>query len=146
MSVLVQEAAFDPGGELNAFTRAATGSGAVVSFTGITRDIAGGLRHMEIEHYPGMTESALEDIRAQALARFSLGQARIIHRFGRLAPNEVIMMVLTAAPHRADAFRGADFLMDYLKSRAPFWKREVTAEGAEWVAAKDTDEAALKRW
>ncbi|MFC6639246.1 molybdenum cofactor biosynthesis protein MoaE [Sulfitobacter sp. JBTF-M27] len=146
MEVWVQEATFDVGQELNAFAKTAEGSGAVVSFTGITRDIAGGLRHMEIEHYPGMTERALGDIRLEAITRFDLTGARIIHRYGRLAPNEVIMMVLTAAPHRADAFKGAEFLMDYLKSRAPFWKREVTADGAEWVAAKDEDEDALKRW
>ncbi|NNK15591.1 MAG: molybdenum cofactor biosynthesis protein MoaE [Sulfitobacter sp.] len=146
MEISVQEATFDVGQELNAFARTAEGSGAVVSFTGITRDIAGGLRHMEIEHYPGMTERALGDIRLEAITRFDLTGARIIHRYGRLAPNEVIMMVLTAAPHRADAFKGAEFLMDYLKSRAPFWKREVTADGAEWVAAKDEDEDALKRW
>ena len=146
MEVSVQEATFDVGQELNAFAKTAEGSGAVVSFTGITRDIAGGLKHMEIEYYPGMTERALSDIRQEAIARFDLAGARIIHRYGRLAPNEVIMMVLTAAPHRADAFKGAEFLMDYLKSRAPFWKREVTADGAEWVAAKDEDEDALKRW
>lgn len=146
MEVRVQEATFDVGQELNAFAKTAEGSGAVVSFTGITRDIAGGLRHMEIEHYPGMTERALGDIRLEAITRFDLTGARIIHRYGRLAPNEVIMMVLTAAPHRADAFKGAEFLMDYLKSRAPFWKREVTADGAEWVAAKDEDEDALNRW
>lgn len=146
MEVWVQEATFDVGQELNAFAKTAEGSGAVVSFTGITRDIAGGLRHMEIEHYPGMTERALGNIRLEAITRFDLTGARIIHRYGRLAPNEVIMMVLTAAPHRADAFKGAEFLMDYLKSRAPFWKREVTADGAEWVAAKDEDEDALKRW
>ncbi|MEW9919742.1 molybdenum cofactor biosynthesis protein MoaE [Marimonas sp. MJW-29] len=146
MEVSVQEASFDVGQELTAFTAGAEGSGAVVSFTGITRDIAGGLRHMEIEHYPGMTERALGDIRLEAITRFGLTGARIIHRYGRVAPNEVIMMVLTAAPHRADAFKGAEFLMDYLKSRAPFWKREVTADGAEWVAAKDEDEDALKRW
>jgi molybdopterin synthase catalytic subunit len=146
VEVWVQEATFDVGQELNAFAKTAEGSGAVVSFTGITRDIAGGLRHMEIEHYPGMTERALGNIRLEAITRFDLTGARIIHRYGRLAPNEVIMMVLTAAPHRADAFKGAEFLMDYLKSRAPFWKREVTADGAEWVAAKDEDEDALKRW
>lgn len=146
MDILVQEAAFDTGQMLNAFTASAQGSGAIVSFTGITRDVAGGLQHMEIEHYPGMTEKALADIHADAMTRFSLTGAQIIHRFGRLAPNEVIMMVLTAAPHRADAFQGADFLMDFLKSRAPFWKREVTASGADWVASKEADEDALSRW
>lgn len=144
--VWVQSDPFDPGAELNDFTAQCDGAGAIVSFTGVTRDLAGGLQHMEIEHYPGMTQSALNDIRSEAMARFDLTAARIIHRYGRLAPNEVIMMVMTASAHRADAFRGADFLMDYLKSRAPFWKREVTADGAAWVAAKDTDEEALARW
>jgi molybdopterin synthase catalytic subunit len=147
MSIEVREAPFDPGAVLNAFIARASGAGAIVSFTGITRDVArGDLQTMEIEHYPGMTERALEQIRAQAVDRFTLTDALIIHRFGRLAPGETIMMVATAAPHRRDAFEAADFLMDYLKSRAPFWKREVTDRGAEWVAAKDDDEAALTRW
>ena len=101
---------------------------------------------MEIEHYPGMTQAALEDIAGQAMARFSLGDVLVIHRFGALRPGEMIMMVATAAPHRKDAFAGAEFLMDYLKSRAPFWKREITAQGAEWVASTSEDEAALDRW
>jgi molybdopterin synthase catalytic subunit len=146
MQVSVQDAAFDVGAELNAFTAQAEGSGAIVSFTGVTRNLAGALHHMEIEHYPGMTERALSDIRLEAVTRFGLTGARIIHRYGRLAPGEVIMMVMTASPHRKDAFEGAEFLMDYLKSRAPFWKREITANGAEWVAAKDEDEDALTRW
>lgn len=145
--VRVQEAAFDVGLEVNAFTRATPGAGAIVSFTGITRDVAqGDMVAMEIEHYPAMTQTALEGIREEALARFSLDGALVIHRFGRLAPGEVIMMVATASRHRADAFAGAEFLMDYLKSRAPFWKREITGRGADWVAAKDADEDALKRW
>ncbi|UWQ95420.1 molybdenum cofactor biosynthesis protein MoaE [Rhodobacteraceae bacterium M385] len=145
--VRVQEAAFDSGAELNAFTGAMAGAGAVVSFTGITRDVSeGDMVAMEIEHYPGMTEAALAEIREDAVARFELQGALVIHRFGRLAPGEVIMMVATAARHRAGAFQGAEFLMDYLKSRAPFWKREVTERGADWVVAKDDDEAALGRW
>ncbi|ROT99351.1 molybdenum cofactor biosynthesis protein MoaE [Histidinibacterium lentulum] len=146
MEVTVQEAPFDPGAQLSAFTAAAEGAGAVVSFTGIVRDLSGGLDHMEIEHYPAMTERALEEIRTRAVSRFGLTGAWIIHRFGRLSPGETIMMVLTAAPHRADAFAGADFLMDYLKSRAPFWKKEVTGETETWVAARDEDEDALRRW
>jgi molybdopterin synthase catalytic subunit len=146
-AVRVQKAPFDAGAELNAFTDRVSGAGAVVSFSGITRDLASGdLDAMEIEHYPGMTEKALEAIRAEALARFGLTGAMILHRYGRLGPGEPIMMVATAARHRADAFAGAEFLMDYLKSRAPFWKKEVTAGGAEWVAARDEDEAALSRW
>lgn len=147
MTVRVQEAAFDVGAELNGFTEAMRGSGAVVSFTGITRDVAqGDMIAMEIEHYPGMTQTALEGIRAEAMERFELDGALVIHRFGRLLPGEVIMMVATASRHRAGAFLGAEFLMDYLKSRAPFWKREITGSGADWVAAKADDEAALKRW
>ena len=147
MAVHVRAEAFDPGAALNAFSEGVTGAGAVVSFTGITRDVAeGDMIAMEIEHYPGMTEKALADIRAEAIKRFSLADALVIHRHGRLLPGEVIMMVATASRHRMDAFKGAEFLMDFLKSRAPFWKREVTRRGADWVAAKDDDEAALSRW
>jgi molybdopterin synthase catalytic subunit len=145
--VRVQEAPFDMGAELNAFAATVGGAGAVVSFSGITRDVASGdLQAMEIEHYAGMTEKALERIRAEAMARFGLTDAMILHRYGRLAPGDPIMMVATASRHRADAFAGAEFLMDYLKSRAPFWKKEVTRSGAEWVAARDEDEDALSRW
>jgi molybdopterin synthase catalytic subunit len=118
----------------------------VVSFTGLVRDEGGQLSAMEIEHYPGMTEKAIAGIVDEAVRRWSLADALVIHRHGRLGPGEAIMMVATAAPHRADAFAAAEFLMDYLKSRAPFWKKEIGADGAEWVAAKDADEDALKRW
>ena len=121
--------------------------GAIVTFTGVVRDLPGDpLQAMEIEHYPGMTEAALKSMAQTAIERFSLGDALVIHRFGRLVPGEMIMMVATAARHRKDAFEAAEFLMDYLKSRAPFWKREITASGAEWVASKDEDEDALTRW
>ncbi|KPP83982.1 MAG: molybdopterin synthase catalytic subunit MoaE [Rhodobacteraceae bacterium HLUCCA08] len=144
--IRVQQDPFDPGAELNAFSAAVAGAGAVVSFSGLVRDVAGGLRAMEIEHYPGMTEKALAEIRDQAVARWALAEALVIHRHGRLEPGEVIMMVATAARHRADAFAAAEFLMDYLKSRAPFWKKEETGDGSDWVAARDADEDALKRW
>jgi molybdopterin synthase catalytic subunit len=145
--VRVQKAAFDMGAELNAFAGSVEGAGAVVSFSGITRDVASrDLDAMEIEHYPGMTEKALAKIRAEAMERFGLADAMILHRHGRLRPGETIMMVATAARHRADAFAAAEFLMDYLKSRAPFWKKEITGQGAEWVAARDEDEDALARW
>ncbi|MEQ8367573.1 MAG: molybdenum cofactor biosynthesis protein MoaE [Roseicyclus sp.] len=135
------------GAELNTFADSVQGAGAVVSFSGITRDLAGGgLAVMEIEHYPGMTEKALTAIRSEAITRFGLIDAMILHRFGPLAPSDPIMMVATAAPHRADAFQAAELLMDYLKSSAPFWKKEVTASGEAWVAAKDEDEDALGRW
>ncbi len=145
MPVRVQEAPFAPGAELDAFTARAAGAGAVVSFTGVVRDVAGGLLAMEIEHYPGMTEAAMADMAARAEARFALSAVEVIHRHGRLAPGETIMMVMTAAPHRGDAFRAAEYLMDWLKSRAPFWKKEITASGAAWVAATEADEAALDR-
>ena len=146
MRIAVQSEAFDAGEELNRFTTASAGAGAIVSFTGIVRDTEGRLAAMEIEHYPGMTERALETILAQAMNRWSLADALVIHRFGRLHVGVPIMMVATAARHRADAFAAAEFLMDYLKSRAPFWKKEITATGTQWVASRDEDEAALTRW
>ncbi len=145
MRVAVQPAPFDLGAEVAAFTGGAAGAGAVVTFTGLVRP-DGGLTAMEIEHYPGMTEAAIAAITGEAVARWSLADALVIHRHGRLLPGEAIMMVATAAPHRGDAFAAAEFLMDYLKSRAPFWKKEIGADGAAWVAARDADEAALKRW
>ena len=146
MRVLVQSAPFDIGAESVAFTKGAAGAGAIVTFTGIVRDLSGGLAAMEIEHYPGMTERAISGLVAEAAERWSLIDALVIHRHGTLRVGEPIMMVATAAAHRAAAFAAADFLMDYLKSRAPFWKKEITASGAEWVAATEQDEAALSRW
>lgn len=142
----MQDAAFDLGAEVNGFAARQTGMGAVVSFTGIVRDMDAGLEAMQIEHYPGMTEKALAGIAEEAQRRWSLGDVLVIHRFGALQPDEMIMMVATSSPHRADAFQAAEFLMDYLKSRAPFWKKEVTRDGADWVDAKDEDEDALGRW
>ena len=146
MDIRVQEAAFDAGAELNAFSTGHDAAGAIVSFSGIVRDREGGLSHMEIEHYPGMTEKALTAIAAEASARWSLADVLVIHRHGSLRVGDQIMMVATAARHRCDAFAAAEYLMDYLKSRAPFWKKEVTADGAEWVAQRDEDEAALGKW
>lgn len=147
METRLQAEPFDAGAELGSFSARVAGAGAVVSFTGVVRDLASGdLTAMVIEHYPGMTEKALEEMRRTALARFSLTGARIVHRFGEMSPGEPIMMVLTAARHRADAFAAAEFLMDFLKSRAPFWKKEITPSGESWVEARDADEEALKRW
>lgn len=147
MQVRVQREAFDLGAEAQAFAAAQTDMGAVVTFTGIVRDsVQGGMLAMEIEQYPGMTQKALEAIAQEAMARWELGDALVIHRHGRLERDEMIMMVATAARHRRAAFEAAEFLMDFLKSRAPFWKKEIGAEGAGWVAAKDEDEAALGRW
>ena len=143
MSARVQHESFDIGAELRGF---GAGAGAVVSFSGLVRDEDGRLVALEIEHYPGMTEKALQAYGMQAADRFGLADWRIIHRHGRLAVGEPIMMVATAAPHRIDAFAAAEFLMDWLKSRAPFWKKEISADGSEWVAAKDSDEDALSRW
>lgn len=146
MRVAVQAAPFDLGAESAAFAKGAKGAGAIVTFTGLVRDNGGTLAGMEIEHYPGMTEKAITAIAAQAVSRWSLTDALVIHRYGSLMADEPIMMVATAAPHRADAFAAAEFLMDYLKSRAPFWKKESGEAGSEWVKAKADDEAALKRW
>ena len=146
MRLSVQAEAFDLGAEANAFAASVPGAGAVVTFTGLVRDNAGRLSAMEIEHYPGMTEKAIGAIMDQAMSRWSLVDALVIHRHGLLRSGEPIMMVATAAPHRADAFAAAEFLMDYLKSRAPFWKKEIGPGSAQWVVAKDSDEDALKRW
>jgi molybdopterin synthase catalytic subunit len=147
MAVRVQQAEFDLGAEAAAFAAGRHDVGAVVTFTGIVRDRPdGGLREMLIEHYPGMTERAIAAIEAEAVGRWNLLDSLVIHRHGPLRPGDHIMMVATAAPHRADAFAAAEFLMDYLKSRAPFWKKEIAADGAEWVAARDEDEDALDRW
>ena len=145
MSVRVQKQPFDLGEEARVFAAGADGAGAVVTFSGIVRG-EGRLSAMEIEHYPGMTERALEAIRAEAMERWSLVDALIIHRFGAMRPGEQIMMVASAGKHRREAFEAAEFLMDYLKSRAPFWKKEFGPDGEAWVAARDEDEDALKRW
>ncbi len=146
MDIRVQEHAFDLGREAQGFAARQTGMGAVVTFTGIVRDVAGGLDQMEIEHYPGMTEKALMQIAEDAESRWNIGDILIIHRHGKLVADEMIMMVATSSRHRKDAFEAAEFLMDYLKSRAPFWKKETTKDGKDWVAAKAEDEAELTRW
>ena len=148
MAVRVQREDFDLGAEVKALTAGRDDIGALVTFSGLVRGTAQGAKitSMELEHYPGMTEKALADIEAQAVDRWSLQASLIIHRFGPMNPGEQIMMVATAAPHRQDAFAAAEFLMDYLKSRAPFWKKEATADGGQWVDAREADEEALKRW
>ena len=148
MRVVVQQEPFDFGSEAGAFATGAGGAGAVVTFTGVVREAdSGAMAVMEIEHYPGMTEKALEKIASEAIARWDLTDALVIHRHGRLVPGDQIMMVATAARHRVAAFEAAEYLMDYLKSRAPFWKKEILQNGAEdWVAAKSADEDALRRW
>ncbi|MCI2399599.1 molybdenum cofactor biosynthesis protein MoaE [Aliiroseovarius subalbicans] len=146
MAVRVQAEGFDPGAELSGFACGRTDVGAVVSFTGVVRDTDGGLDRMEIEHYPGMTERAIAAMVETATARWDLADCLVIHRHGAMMPGEQIMMVATAAPHRVAAFEAAEFLMDYLKSRAPFWKKEFGTDGSGWVESKDEDEDALSRW
>ncbi len=148
MTVRVQAEDFDPGAEAAALCAGRTDVGALVTFTGLVRGVSGRaeISALELEHYPGMTERALRDIETAAQARWPLQASLIIHRYGRLAPGARIMMVATAAPHRQAAFEAAEFLMDYLKSRAPFWKKEATSDGGRWVDARAQDEAALDRW
>lgn len=147
MDIRVQDTPFDFGAEAQAFSDAQDGAGAIVTFTGLVRDLPGApLEVMEIEHYPGMTEKALEKIAQDACARWELSGCLIIHRYGKMRPGDQIMMVATGSKHRKDAFEAAEFLMDFLKSRAPFWKREVTAENTAWVDSKTADEDALSRW
>lgn len=146
MVVRVQLEDFNLGQELDHLRAGRTDIGALVSFTGLVRDDTGDLTALELEHYPGMTQAALAEIEAEAQRRWALNDSLIIHRYGALKPGEQIMMVAAAAPHRKAAFEAADYLMDFLKSRAPFWKKEHGVEGAKWVDAKEDDEAALKRW
>ena len=146
--VRVQEADFDVGAELDALTRGRHDVGAVASFVGLVRDANDGsaVRGMTLEHYPGMTEKALLDICAEANARWDLQDIVVIHRVGRLVPGERIVLVGVAGAHRGEAFDACAFIMDYLKTRAPFWKREETPEGARWVEARASDDAAAGRW
>lgn len=143
MRILVQTEPFDAAALTLGF---GAGAGAVVTFTGLVRG-DDGLKALEIEHYPGMTEASLTRHAQAAVERFGLSDVLIVHRHGRMAVGEPIMMVATAARHRRAAFDAADFLMDWLKSRAPFWKQEIGPDGPRgWVAAQDADEAALDRW
>lgn len=147
MAVRVQTEDFDVGAEIAALTDGDHDVGAVVTFTGLVRDMGGGPgQTMTLEHYPAMTEKALADIEAQARARWPLSGATVVHRVGPLAPGDRIVLVAAASRHRQAAFEAAAFLMDYLKTRAPFWKKETTAEGARWVDARESDDAAAARW
>ena len=146
--VSVQAEDFDIGAEIARLTAGAGDVGAVVSFTGLVRGGTGAdaIEAMELEHYPAMTERALEDIVAEAGRRWPLSAVRVIHRHGRLAPGARIVLVLTASRHRQAAFEAAEFLMDYLKTRAPFWKKEHRRQGAAWVDAREADDTAARRW
>lgn len=148
MSVSVQAEDFNVGAEIADLSADRADIGAVVTFTGLVRDTAGGeqIADMELEHYPGMTEKALANIEAKANTRWALQATRIIHRYGKLAPGAQIVLVAVASPHRGDAFAAAEYIMDFLKSRAPFWKKEGTEDGGKWVDARDADEDALNRW
>lgn len=149
MSVRVQREDFDIGQEITGLTLGKTSIGAVVTFTGIVRGEAAGhpITAMELEHYPGMTEAELGRVEAQALERWPLDASLIIHRVGELVPGDNIVLVITASAHRAAAFEAAEFLMDYLKSKAPFWKKERLAEGVSaWVDARESDADSLDRW
>ena len=149
MSVRVQIEDFDIGREIAALTAGSTDIGAVVTFTGVVRGKAGdaALASMTLEHYPGMTEAELERVEAEAHKRWPLNGTRIIHRVGTLEPGDNIVLVVAASAHRRAAFEAAAFLMDYLKSRAPFWKKETDATGAgHWVDARESDDEALAKW
>lgn len=145
MSVRVQSADFDIAAEIDALRSGNHAIGAIVTFTGTVRD-PGGLSNLTLEHYPGMTEAALERIEAEAKSRWSLEASLIIHRHGPLAPGDNIVLVVTASRHRQAAFEAAAFMMDYLKTEAPFWKREDGPDGHRWVDAAEDDDAARRRW
>lgn len=148
MRVKVQEADFEVGGELKALMKATPDAGAAVTFTGCVRgeDARGVISSLELEHYPGMTEKKLAEIAGEAVKRFHLQNALVIHRFGKLKPGDRIVLVITLARHREEAFEGAKFLMDYLKTAAPFWKKEIYADGGRWVEAKRADDEKKERW
>lgn len=144
--ISVQQEDFDISAEITGLKSGNHDIGAIVTFTGTVRDSGGSLTSMTLEHYPGMTEAELNRIAAEAEAKWPLLGCRIIHRYGTLKPGDNIVLVIAMSAHRKAAFEAADFLMDYLKSKAPFWKKEQTGTKASWVDAKEKDEAALKRW
>ena len=148
MPVRVQTEDFDLSTEVRELRAGRPDVGAVATFTGTVRDVNEGasVAEMELEHYPGMTEKALEDIVERAMLRFNLADALVIHRVGPMRPQEQIVLVVTLSAHRGEAFAACEFIMDYLKSEAPFWKKEQTPQGARWVDARSSDEAALRRW
>ena len=146
--VSIQTADFDLSAEVAALRAADAGAGAVASFIGTVRDSNDGstVSAMELEHYPGMTERAIEAMIDEALRRFDIRAARVVHRVGQLAIGEQIVLVAVASAHRGAAFEACEFLMDYLKTQAPFWKKETTPAGSRWVDARVADDAALARW
>ncbi|NML74135.1 molybdenum cofactor biosynthesis protein MoaE [Rhizobium sp. S-51] len=148
LTVRVQSEDFDLSGESRTLTEGRADVGAVVSFVGLCRDEAGSLSALELEHYPGMAEAEIRRIGETAISRFGLLGLTAIHRHGKIAPGEQIVLVIATAPHRQAAFDGANFMMDYLKTSAPFWKKEHRKDGSsgDWVSAKDADDRARDRW
>jgi len=146
--IRIQSQGFDAAGETAALAAGRPDIGAVVAFTGFCRDEGGRLAALELEHYPGMAEAEIARIAAEAETRWPLMGLTVIHRFGRIRPGEEIVLVLAASAHRRAAFEAAEFLMDYLKTRAPFWKREHLCDGTigAWVEAKGVDDEAMRRW
>lgn len=146
VAIRVQREDFDPGAEIALLTAGRTDIGAVTSFVGLVRGDAGDDGAMTLEHYPGMTERQLSAIEAEARKRWPLDEVLVIHRFGRLVPGERIVLVAVTSSHRAAAFAACEFLIDWLKTRAPFWKLEEGPSGRHWVEAKDDDESRARRW
>ena len=148
MTVKIQTADFDVSAEIAALRRNNPKVGAVASFVGVVRDIndGGTVAEMTLEHYPGMTEKAIEEIVSQAKGRWDILDALVIHRVGTLKPADQIVLVVVTSGHRGDAFAACEFIMDYLKTRAPFWKKEQTGKGARWVEARQADDVAAERW
>lgn len=148
MTVRIQTEDFDIGAEIAGLRGANPKVGAVASFVGVVRDVNEGdaVAGMTLEHYPGMTEKAIEEIVGQACGRWNVFDALVIHRVGALKPTDQIVLVIVTGAHRGDAFAACEFIMDYLKTRAPFWKKEQTGGGARWVEARATDDIAAERW
>jgi molybdopterin synthase catalytic subunit len=148
MKIVVQNAAFELGAEVDAMRRGRSDIGAIASFVGLARDMNEGsdVAAMTLEHYPGMTEKALAALVEEAQSRWTLLDVTLIHRVGRLLPGDPIVLVAVAGSHRGEAFAACEFIMDYLKTRAPFWKKEETPEGERWVEARASDDAAAMRW
>ena len=148
MKIVVQREVFDLGAEVNAISQGRTDIGAIASFIGLARDMneGSGVQAMTLEHYPGMTEKALVALVEEACARWALLDVTVIHRVGRLLPGDPIVLVAVASSHRGEAFAACEFVMDALKTRAPFWKKEETPEGERWVDARVSDDTAVARW
>ncbi len=148
MAVRVQTGDFDIGAEIAALRKGDARVGGVASFIGVVRDLNEGdsVAEMTLEHYPGMTESALEKIVAESKSRWDIYDALVIHRVGKLKPTDQIVLVVVTSAHRGEAFQACEFLMDYLKTKAPFWKKEQTGQGGRWVEARATDDTAADRW